>query len=147
MRAFEARTVADVPLAAGTLRLASMDDHPLMAQWVAAFSQEALGEPADLDKAAKSAERFIAARQLHIWDCNEPVSIAKSARPIRNGITVTAARTAQQGLRHFVRCVADQETALRALFVLQPICRSSQSNLQQHLRKNRLRAFGGCARN
>ena len=151
LRVFEARTVADVPLAAGALRLASMDDHPLMAHWVDAFSREALGEPADLDKSKKSAERFIADKQLYIWDCNGPVSIAKTTRPMRNGISVTAVYTppeaAQQGIRHFVRRVVDQETALRALFVLQPICRSSQSNLQQHLCENRLRAFGGCARN
>ena len=66
MRVFEARTVADVPLSEGTLRLASMDDHPLMAQWMDGFSQEALGEPADLDKAKESAARFIADRQLYI---------------------------------------------------------------------------------
>ena len=37
-------------LLAGALRLASMDDHPLMARWIDAFSQEALGEPADLGR-------------------------------------------------------------------------------------------------
>ena len=93
MRVFEARTVAYVPLSAGALRLASMDYLPLMAQWMDAFSQEALGESADLDKAKKSAARFIADGQLHIWDCNGPVSMAKSARPMRNGITITAVYT------------------------------------------------------
>ena len=108
MRVFEARTVADGPLAAGALRLASMDDHPLMAQWMAAFSQEALGEPADLDRAKKSAARFIADGQLHIWDCNGPVSIAKSARPMRNGVTVTAVYTPpeQRNKGYATSCVA-----------------------------------------
>ena len=108
MRVFEARTVADVPLAAGVLRLASMDDLPLMAQWIDAFSQEALREPADLDKAKKSAERFIADKQLYIWDCNGPVSIAKTTRPMRNGISVTAVYTPpeQRNKGYATSCVA-----------------------------------------
>ena len=108
MRVFEARTVADVPLAAGALRLASMDDLPLMAQWIDAFSQEALREPADLDKAKKSAERFIADKQLYIWDCNGPVSIAKTTRPMRNGISVTAVYTPpeQRNKGYATSCVA-----------------------------------------
>ena len=108
MRVFEARTVADVPLAAGVLRLASMDDLPLMAQWIDAFSQEALREPADLDKAKKSAERFIADKQLYIWDCNGPVSITKTTRPMRNGISVTAVYTPpeQRNKGYATSCVA-----------------------------------------
>ncbi len=108
LRVFEARAVADVPLAAGALRLASMDDHPLMAQWIDAFSQEALGEPADRDKAEKSAARFIADKQLYIWDCNGPVSIAKTTRPMRNGITVTAVYTPpeQRNKGYSTSCVA-----------------------------------------
>lgn len=108
MRVFEARAVADVPLAAGALRLANMDDHPLMAQWMDAFSQEALREPADLDKSNKSAERFIADKQLYIWDCNGPVSIAKTTRPMRNGITVTAVYTPpeQRNKGYSTSCVA-----------------------------------------
>ena len=108
LRVFEARTVADVPFAAGALRLASIDDHPLMAQWMDAFSQEALGEPADLDEAKKSAERFIADKQLYIWDCNGPVSIAKTTRPMRNGISVTAVYTPpeQRNKGYATSCVA-----------------------------------------
>ena len=108
MRVFEAHAVADVPLVAGTLRLASMDDHRLMAQWLDAFSQEALGEPADLDGAKKSTERFIADKQLYLWDCNGPVSIAKTTRPMRNGITVTAVYTPpeQRNKGYATSCVA-----------------------------------------
>ena len=108
MRVFEVRTVADVPLSAGALRLASMDDHPLMAQWMDAFSQEALGEPADLNKAEKSAARFIADKQLYIWDCNGPVSMAKAARPMRNGMTVNTVYTPppQRNKGYSTSCVA-----------------------------------------
>ena len=91
-RVFEARTVTDVPLSPGKLRLARMDDHLLMAQWIVAFSEE-IGESADLNSAKKRAEQHIKAEQLYIWDDDEPVSIAAAARPTRNGITVTRVYT------------------------------------------------------
>ncbi len=108
MRVFEAHTVADVPLAAGALRLTGMDDHPLMAQWMDAFAQEALGEPADLDGAVKSSERSIADGRLHIWDCNGPVSIAQETRPTRNGTTISAVYTPpeQRNKGYATSCVA-----------------------------------------
>ena len=34
MRIFEARSVADLPLSPGKLRLARPEDHPLMARWI-----------------------------------------------------------------------------------------------------------------
>lgn len=91
-RVFEARKVVDVPLSPGRLRLARMDDHLLMAQWIVTFSEE-IGEPADLNGAKKRAEQHIKAEQLYIWDDDEPVSIAAAARPTRNGITVTRVYT------------------------------------------------------
>lgn len=108
MRVFEARTVADVPVAAGALRSANMDDLPLVARWMDAFSQEALGEPADLAGAEKSTKRFIAEGHLYIWDCNGPVSMAKSARPLTNGVTVNAVYTPpeQRGKGYATSCVA-----------------------------------------
>ena len=116
MRVFEARTVAEVPLAAGALRLTGMDDHPLMAQWMDAFAQEALGEPADLDGAVKSAERSIADRRLHIWDCNGPVSIAQATRPMRNGTTISAVYTPpeQRNKGYATSCVASLTKKLLA---------------------------------
>ena len=92
MRAFEIREVADVPLSQGVMRLASMDDHALMAKWIAAFSK-AIGEPADIEAAARGAKRFIQAEQLYIWDCGGPVSMAKTSRATRNGITVNTVYT------------------------------------------------------
>lgn len=69
-----------------------MDDHLLMAQWIAAFSEE-IGEFTDLNSAQKRAEQHIKAQQLYIWDHDEPVSIAAAARPTKNGITVTKVYT------------------------------------------------------
>ena len=87
LRVFEARQVADLPLSQGKLRLARMDDHPLMAQWFVAFSEET-GEPADLESAKKRAEQHIKAQRLYIWDRGAPVSIAAATRPTRNGTTI-----------------------------------------------------------
>ena len=92
MRVFEIREVADVPLSDGILRPAGMDDQPLMAQWIADFS-EAIGEPADLEAAVRGAERFIQAGQLYIWDCGGPVSIAKTSHATRNGININGVYT------------------------------------------------------
>ena len=58
LRVFEARKVTDISLSPGKLRLARMDDHPLMAKWIAKFSEE-IREPVDLDNAKSHAERSI----------------------------------------------------------------------------------------
>ena len=92
LRVFEARTVADVPLSPGKLRLACMADHPLMTQWIVAFS-ESIGEPVDVDSAKSNAQQYIEDRQLYIWDDGGPVSIATETRPIRNGTTISTVYT------------------------------------------------------
>jgi predicted GNAT family acetyltransferase len=92
MRVFEARTVADLPLSSGKLRLARMDDHPLMTQWIFAFL-EAIGEPVDVDSAKSTAQQYIKDRQLYIWDDSGPVSIATETRPTRNGTTISTVYT------------------------------------------------------
>ena len=92
MRAFEIREVADVPLSQGVMRLASLDDHALMAQWIAEFS-ESIGEQADPEAAANGARRFIQTDQLYIWDCGGPVSMAKTSRATRNGISINGVYT------------------------------------------------------
>ena len=92
LRVFEAGTVADVPLSPGKLRLACMADHPLMTQWIVAFS-ESIGEPVDVDSAKSNAQQYIEDRQLYIWDDGGPVSIATETRPIRNGTTISTVYT------------------------------------------------------
>ena len=92
MRVFEARTVADVPLSPGKLRLACMDDHPLMTEWIITFS-DIIGEPVDVDSAKSNVEQYIKDRQLYIWDDGGPVSIAKESRPTKNGTTINTVYT------------------------------------------------------
>ncbi len=92
LRVFEARKVADVSLSPGKLRLARMDDHPLMTKWIAKFSEE-IREPVALENAKSHAERSINGQELYIWDNGEPVCIAKEARPTRNGTTINTVYT------------------------------------------------------
>ena len=79
MRVFEARSVSNLPLSPGKLRFARSDDHPLMAEWIAALS-EAIGEPISFDGAKSRAEKLITDQQLYVWDNNGPVSIAGVSR-------------------------------------------------------------------
>ena len=87
MRVFEARTVADLPVSPGELRVACMNDFPLMTKWIAAFA-ETIGEPVNFEEARSHAEKRIKDQSLHIWDHNGPVSFAGVSRPIRNGTTI-----------------------------------------------------------
>ena len=87
MRVFEARTVADLPVSPGALRVARMNDLPLMTKWIAAFA-ETMGEPVNFEDARDHAEKRIKDQSLHIWDHNGPVSFAGVSRPMRNGTTV-----------------------------------------------------------
>lgn len=87
MRVFEARRVTDLPLSPGELRVACPDDHPLMAEWIAALS-EAIGEPTSFDGAKSRAEKLIKDQQLYVWDNKGPVSIAGVSRPMKNGAVI-----------------------------------------------------------
>lgn len=93
LRVFEARNVVDAPLAPGRLRLAGMEDHNLMAKWIAEFSREAGGVESEPGKAERNAERYIAERNLYIWDHEGPVSIARQSRAMKNGTNVTLVYT------------------------------------------------------
>ena len=92
LRVFEARNVRDMSLSSGRLRLASMEDHRLMAKWIANFSEE-IKEPVDPESAKSHAERSIKGQELYVWDDNKPVCIAKEARPTRNGTTISTVYT------------------------------------------------------
>ncbi len=87
MRVFEVRSVANLPLSPGKMRLAGMDDHSLMTKWIAAFS-EVMGEPVNLEDAKSGTEKRIKNQSLYIWDHGGPVSIAGVSRAMRNGATI-----------------------------------------------------------
>ncbi|MCY3774146.1 MAG: GNAT family N-acetyltransferase [Gemmatimonadetes bacterium] len=93
LRIFEARSVVDVPISPGRMRLAELEDHPLMAEWIAAFSREAIGQEADPTEALAKAKKYIGERNLYIWDHEGPVSIARESRAMKNGTVVTLVYT------------------------------------------------------
>lgn len=93
LRVFEARSIVNVTLAPGSLRPAEMEDHHLMARWIAEFSREASGEKSDPETAERNAERYISERNLYIWDHDGPVSIARQSRAMKNGTHVTLVYT------------------------------------------------------
>ena len=92
LRVFEARSVANLPLSLGKLRLARREDHPLMTRWIADYS-EAVGKPLSFDNAKSWTEKLIKNQQLHIWDIDGPVSIAAVDRPTRNGVAIHSVYT------------------------------------------------------
>jgi len=92
MRIFEARSVANLPLSLGKLRLARPEEHPLMARWITDYS-ETVGKPISFEIAKSWTEALIQNQQLHIWDIKCPVSIAAVDRPTRNGIAIHSVYT------------------------------------------------------
>ena len=92
LRLFEAKSVANLPLSPGKLRLARPEDHPLMAKWMADYSEE-VGKPVSFDIAKNWTEKLIQNQQLHVWDIKSPVSIACIDRPTKNGIAILGVYT------------------------------------------------------
>ena len=64
MRAFEVRDTADLPPSPGKLRLAHMDDHLLMARWLAAYREEVFGAPRNFERTKSWAEQYIRTQVL-----------------------------------------------------------------------------------
>ncbi|GGH77025.1 putative GNAT family acetyltransferase [Pullulanibacillus pueri] len=90
----------------GQLRVATLEDLPLIKEWIHAFDMEAIGRSNHVDKRA---EQSIATGATHIWeDEGKAVSMAKSSRPSKRGITVTNVYTpdAFRGKGYASNCVA-----------------------------------------
>ncbi len=107
LRVFEDRSVVDVPLAPGRLRLAGMEDLPLISEWVEGFTREAAGEDSDPVKALDKAEKYIGERNLFVWDHEGPVSIARESRPMNGGTVISLVYTPpeRRGRGYATSCV------------------------------------------
>ncbi len=92
MRLFEARAVADLSLSPGKLRVAHMDDHSLVTQWMVDYSEE-IGKPVNFDFTRNWTEQFITDQRLYIWDHNGPVSIAGVYRQTKNSAAIAGVYT------------------------------------------------------
>ncbi len=85
-RAFELRKVNPLPPAPGRLRLATMNDLPLINEWAPAFMVD-VGEPMSGANAEENVRR-IQDQNLYIWEDGRPVSMAGATRPTAHSISV-----------------------------------------------------------
>lgn len=79
----------------GALRRATEAERDLLAQWMMGFNQDAL-EPISLEYAQKIVDGYFTSdtRAFYLWyDGGQPVSVAGSTRPTRNGKVVGAVYT------------------------------------------------------
>jgi len=112
-RAYKLTSVDPLPLPSGTLRVATVADLDLVAEWIAEFEREALA--AVLPQSTKaSAERRIAAGEIHLWCDPEPRTMAASARPTKRAIAVNGVYTPPNWRRHgyATACVASLSQVL-----------------------------------
>jgi uncharacterized protein len=86
--------VNDLPYAGGTLALASENDEELVAGWISSFSRATPENPLSIEEGRIKARQFIAERSVYLWLVDgRPVSMAKKARPTKNGVVVNLVYT------------------------------------------------------
>ena len=115
-RAYKLTSVEPLSRASGTLRVATPADLDLVAEWISEFESEALAAVAPQSTRA-SAERRIAAGEIHLWCDPEPRTMAASARPTRHAIAVNGVYTPERWRRrgYATACVAGLSEVLLAL--------------------------------
>ena len=88
-RAFVLQKVAPLAYSAGALRAATGADLDLVTQWIVAFNQEALGEPAlDVADTRQRVRVRIGDQGFYLWEDGEPVALAGTTRPTPRGIAI-----------------------------------------------------------
>jgi len=91
-------TVQMPPSIPGQLREARPADEPLLANWLAAFSKEAMGESLSGSDARQAFRQKLENHELWVWDQHGiPRSMAGIARPTRRGITINYVYTPPAG--------------------------------------------------
>ena len=88
MRLYKLSQVIPPAAVPGELRIARLEDIPLLTEWYAAFQKEALQDSISQEDARIQAELLVSDQNLFLWDNGDPVSMAASTRHTRNGITV-----------------------------------------------------------
>jgi predicted GNAT family acetyltransferase len=95
-RAFRLTKVTPPRSVAGRIRLAEPDDRARIADWLVAFSVEALRQPPELARMEAYADRLIArlgARAMYLWDDGGPVSMTLASAVTPHGSRVGAVYT------------------------------------------------------
>jgi len=106
-RAYTLTSVHAVAQTPGSLRVATSDDLDLVAEWISHFESEALANLAP-QSSRGSAERRIAAGEIHLWCDPEPRTMAASVRPTKRAIAVSSVYTPREWRRrgYATACVA-----------------------------------------
>lgn len=106
-RAYTLTSVDAVPAASGILRVATSDDLDLVSEWISQFESEALANVVP-QSSRGSAERRIAAGEIHLWCDPEPRTMAASVRPTKRAIAVSSVYTPREWRRrgYGTACVA-----------------------------------------
>lgn len=77
----------DIRPTSGQLRKATLNDLPIVEQWIIDFALAAMNS-SNPEKSKAIASAKIETGQIYLWEDQIPVSMAAVARPTRNGITV-----------------------------------------------------------
>lgn len=80
--------VSAVSHSQGYLRMADLNDLPLVSDWINDFASS-INEQMTLEESTKKAQEFINDSSLFLWVDQVPVCMAKKARPTKNGIVIT----------------------------------------------------------
>jgi predicted GNAT family acetyltransferase len=107
LRIHETRKVvdSDIPAAPGHFRRAAPDDLSLLAKWAEVFVSEArIPEPVD---ASRIVEDAIRRGRLHVWENQEPVSMAAWTGKTPNGVRINFVYTPRElrGKGYATACV------------------------------------------
>jgi predicted GNAT family acetyltransferase len=98
---YECRSVQQSPPAPGLPRVATIADRDTVADWIQAFSAEAIGDSATREAAESLADRHIRERSMRLW-CVDKVPVACTAAVGRTprGIRLTSVYTPPAHRRH-----------------------------------------------
>lgn len=111
---YELTSVADVPRAAGSSRVADVNDGGLLVTWLRAFLEEAVPEPeTDLARVERTVKTRLDADDAGFWlwqDHDEPVSLSGYGGPTTTGIRIGPVYTPPEhrGRGYATTLVADQ---------------------------------------
>ena len=98
---YECRSVQQSPPAPGLPRVATIADRDTVADWIQAFSAEAIGDGATREAAESLADRHIRERSMWLWCVDEaPVACTAAVGRTPRGIRLASVYTAPAHRRH-----------------------------------------------
>jgi predicted GNAT family acetyltransferase len=106
-RAYTLTSLKAIAQTSGRLRVATSSDLDVVSEWISHFESEALANVVPQSSRA-SAERRIAAGEIHLWCDPEPRTMAASVRPTKRAIAVSSVYTPREWRRqgYATACVA-----------------------------------------